>query len=104
MVAVASVVVELPEVSNSNCQLIVNNMNDQNNTLWMERIKEEFAEAVANKEWFKIQPIYIQLEENGFSDEVVKLSQTLTSEENQEYKAWDKKVNGDVETQMDDNS
>ncbi len=75
-------------------------MSTKQNDIFLESIQERFEEAVSNKEWEKIQPLYIELEANGMSSFVPALSYTMTDEDSAEYKKWDKLVNGDTETQM----
>lgn len=79
-------------------------MSTKENDVYLEDMRIKFEDAVAEKNWDEIQPIYIELEEKGFGDKVVELSNTLTEEEKREYMAWDRKVNGSIETQMDDDS
>lgn len=63
---------------------------------------ERFQEIVSNKEWERVQPFFIEMEENGFSKEVSEISQIMTGSDTVEYKKWDEKVNGTMEVQMDD--
>lgn len=79
-------------------------MSLKENDVWLEEKAEAYRQAVANKEWHLLSEIEIEMEDHGFGDEVVKLSNELTAEEVAEYRVWDRKTNGDTETQMDDNS
>ena len=79
-------------------------MSTLENTIFLEGKKEEFEEILANKEWWKISSFQIDLEEKGFSKEVVNLSFLMSDDDVREYRKWDEKTNGNTETQMDDNS
>lgn len=65
---------------------------------------EEFETILDNKEWEKVQPFYIEMEQNGFAEEVPSISELMMDEDLKEYKAWDERVNGSTEVQMDDAS
>lgn len=73
-------------------------------TPWLEEKKSEFDRAVQNKEWEKLSEIEREVEEADFYDVATHLSSDMTEEEIIEYRNWNKKVNGDIEAQMDDNS
>lgn len=63
-----------------------------------------FKKALEERDWNEVSKILYDLSEYGYGDEEIKLSKTMTDEEVVEYKRWDERVNGSIETQMDDNS
>lgn len=79
-------------------------MSDINLDKYLEEKSEQFQQILFLKEWDKVQGFYKEMEDEGWGQYVPEISQFMSEEDVLEYKKWDEKVNGSVETQMDDNS
>lgn len=79
-------------------------MSHTETTKYLEDVQERFEELVSGGDWAGVNELQLELQEGGFSDEEITLIKSLSSEDLLDYKRWDEKVNGSIETQMDDNS
>ena len=79
-------------------------MSHQVNDIYIESAKEKFDELVTMGDWGGVNTLTNKLADDGFGDLEIKLKESLTDDEIKDYKRWDLLVNGDMETQMDDNS
>lgn len=71
---------------------------------YLQEKKIEMESILSNKDWGQIQDLYIEMESDGYGEYVVNISELMTSEDVIEYRDWDKKINGSIEAQTDDNS
>lgn len=69
-----------------------------------EEIIEAYRNEVRNKNWARLNELGLIMQELGYADLEVELSNELTAEEIKECREWDRQVNGSTETQMDDGS
>lgn len=72
--------------------------------IYLEEKRLEFEAILESKDWGQIGKLYVEMENSGYDKYVPELSELMSEEDVKEYKEWDKRVNGDVETQMDDDS
>lgn len=68
----------------------------------IEDLKNEYRQSALDGNWERVNDIGIELQELDMGDLEVELSAELSIEQIEEYKRWDRRVNGDIETQMDD--
>lgn len=69
-----------------------------------EQTKKQFDYLVSQGDWNSVNELMLDLQERGNSDMEIELWETVSQEDLADYKRWDKGVNGDTDTQMDDNS
>lgn len=69
-----------------------------------EQTKKQFDYLVSQGDWNSVNELMLDLQERGNSNMEIELWETVSSEDLADYKRWDKGVNGDTDTKMDDNS
>ena len=74
-------------------------MSHQQNLIWLEGAKEKFDSLVSERNWEGVHELWRAMEEMGFNTEIIDLSKTLTEEEVESYKKWDKSQDGDSHMQ-----
>ncbi len=77
-------------------------MSNQQNDIYLEEKKVELEQIIAEGRWGEVQPLYIEMEDEGMGQFVSELSQIMTNDDVREYKKWDERVNGSSEVQADD--
>lgn len=79
-------------------------MSTLENHIYLEEKELEFQAILDMRDWGQIQDLYKEMEDDGMGHYITELSQMMTAEDVAGYKDWDKRINGSIETQMDDNS
>lgn len=74
------------------------------NDKYLIEMNDRFEDILFQKRWEDIQPLYKEMEDAGMGQYVPEISHLMSEEDVMEYKHWDEKTNGSVETQMDDSS
>ena len=78
------------------------NFNDEMSDEQLQEIQERFEDLVSEEDWNGINDMRIDLQNMGLGDLEVKLINSMSEDDLLEYKHWDTKTNGSIETQTDD--
>lgn len=79
-------------------------MSTNETTMYLENVKDRFDQFREDENWDEIRKLGLELEDKGMREVDVTLMNLLTTDEVNSYRRWDREVNGDMETQMDDDS
>ncbi len=68
----------------------------------IENFKEDMEIIIAEGRWDEVQPLYKEMEDQGYGAFVPEVSELMTDEDVREYKKWDK-AHTDTYTEYKDN-
>lgn len=70
----------------------------------IDELKHLYRHYAGIGEWDRVVAIGVELQEMDMAELEIELSNELTAEQIKNYKDWDKRENGDTDTQMDDDA
>lgn len=71
---------------------------------YLDEKRIEMEAIIENKDWALLDPLYQEMEKEGYGQYVPEISEMMSYEDILDYKKYDREINGSIETQMDDAS